>query len=213
MLALAEVEDPHRRDVEAITAALLERVAAGTMREVRGDVPLADMVDLLVSEQKYAIVAFVECLGCARTLFWGLCVRGAPILRRADPTEAEGWRWEAIPPRERWVGAAARERERTALEVVDFQPGAWFLLQRGDGTLLLDARYSYSALIDDSAVVVLSESERAAYDAGGSDYLDDLQQRIHHSAPYREESPWHDRDLTRLYGDAVAAAIRRFQAG
>ncbi len=66
-------------DIDATTDALILRARAGTMRELRHDVPLEDMVPLLESDMKYTIVSFVECLDCGRVLFWGLCIRGAPF--------------------------------------------------------------------------------------------------------------------------------------
>lgn len=98
-----------------------------------------------------------------------------------------------------------------AMHYVDHEPGAWFLVEQ-EGVLHLDARYSYSALIDDSALVRLNESELTAYRAGGHDYLTDLATRIHNSAPYRDESPYFGRNLYRgpdgtSYREAVAAAI------
>ena len=93
------------------------------------------------------------------------------------------------------------------MEYVDHEPGAWFLVADG-GRLFLDARYSYSALIDDSALVRLGESEVAAYRAGGREYLSDLARGIHHSAPYREDSAYFARDLYRgTDGAALRAAV------
>lgn len=97
------------------------------------------------------------------------------------------------------------------MRYVDHEPGAWFLVEDA-GILYLDARYSYSAIIDDSALVRLDASELRAYEAGGHTYLSELAQGIHHSAPYREESHYHARDLYRgadgtALRDAVSAAI------
>jgi hypothetical protein len=90
-------------DIDATTEALIDRVSTGRMRELRGDVPLEDMIPLLESDLKYTIVSFVECLDCGRVLFWGLCVRGNPILRHADRTEVDRWQWSEVPARERWA--------------------------------------------------------------------------------------------------------------
>ena len=97
------------------------------------------------------------------------------------------------------------------MDYVDHEPGAWFLVEE-DGILYLDARYSYSALIDDSALIRLSDAEVAAYRAGGRDVLAELARSIHHSAPYRSESKYFARDLYRgpdgpVFRDAVSAAI------
>jgi len=97
------------------------------------------------------------------------------------------------------------------MRYVDHEPGAWFAVEHRD-ELYLDARYAYSALIDDSVLVRLDESELEAYRAGGHAYLSDLTRRIHDSAPYQESSPYYRRNLYRgadgaQYRDAVAAAI------
>lgn len=90
-------------DVDATTAALIERVRAGRMIELRHDVPLEDMLMLLESELKYTISSFLECVDCGRVLFWGLCIRGNPILRCADRTEVDRWPWGPVPARARWA--------------------------------------------------------------------------------------------------------------
>lgn len=90
-------------DIDATTEALIQRVRTKSMREVRHDVPLDDMIALLESERKYTICSFLECLDCGRVLFWGLCIRGNPILRHADRTEIDRWPWDAVPPREQWA--------------------------------------------------------------------------------------------------------------
>lgn len=97
------------------------------------------------------------------------------------------------------------------MKYVDHEPGTWFLLEE-DGVFYLEARYSYSAVIDDSALVRLSDSEIEAHRAGGHDYLTGLARGIHNSAPYRQESAYYSRNLYRAAGgtalrDAVTAAI------
>jgi hypothetical protein len=44
------------------------------------------------------------------------------------------------------------------MRYVDHEPAAWFLVE-DDGIHYLDARYSYSALIDDSALIRLDDTE------------------------------------------------------
>ncbi|MGD7788323.1 hypothetical protein ACQCX2_08355 [Propionibacteriaceae bacterium Y1700] len=90
-------------DIDATTETLIRRVSAGRMRELRGDVPLQDMLSLFESELKYTISVFVDCHDCGRVLFWGLCIRGNPILRHADRTEIDRWPWGPVPPGERWT--------------------------------------------------------------------------------------------------------------
>ena len=82
------------------------------------------------------------------------------------------------------------------MRYVDHEPGAWFLVE-DDGILYLDARYSYSALIDDSALIRLDDTELRGYRAGGHEYVTGLARGIHNSAPYREESAYFTRDLYR----------------
>ena len=97
------------------------------------------------------------------------------------------------------------------MRYLDHHPGAWFLLEQ-DGVLYLDARYSYSAVIDDSALIRLDDTESEAYRRGGHDYLSGLARRIHNSAPYAQTSRFYGRDLYRgpggtRYREAVAVAI------
>ncbi|SMQ67681.1 hypothetical protein SAMN06295909_1811 [Plantibacter sp. VKM Ac-1784] len=97
------------------------------------------------------------------------------------------------------------------MRYVDHEPGMWFLVEQ-ERSLYLDARYSYSVLIDDSALIRLNDTELAAYLAGDHDALSDLAGRVHNSAPYRSESPFFSRDLYRTadgtqYREAVSAAI------
>ncbi|SDH88373.1 hypothetical protein [Agrococcus jejuensis] len=102
--------------------------------------------------------------------------------------------------------------DTSGLRYVDHEPGMWFLVAQHGDDLLLDARYSYSAVIDDSALIRLDDAERRAYAEGGHDAMTRLAQRIHHSAPYREDSRFHARDLHRgedgrAWRDAVGGAI------
>lgn len=101
--------------------------------------------------------------------------------------------------------------DTVTMKVIDHLPAGWFLLEH-DSRLYLDARYSYSAVIDDSALVELDQQELAAYREGGHEYISELAEAIHMSAPYREGSPYFSRDLYR--GDQgrhwraqVAAAV------
>lgn len=98
------------------------------------------------------------------------------------------------------------------MHVVDHAPSAWFLLAEGDA-LLLDVHCSHSAF-DYSVLVELTEAERAAFDRGGRAYLDDLAQKIHHSAPAARgsTSPYRDRDLSRRRGSEVSTAVREWRS-
>lgn len=96
---------PHDVDIARTSRELGLRVDSGQMRYLRGDVALEEMLPLAESEMKYTIVSFLECTACGQTRFWGLCVRGAPIYRIADPEELSRWQWEPIPSRELWLDA------------------------------------------------------------------------------------------------------------
>lgn len=109
-LVRSDGEPPHDIDIAATIAALHERVVAGRMREVAGDVPLVDMVDLFASDMKYTIVSYLECSECDRLLFWGLCIRGAPIFRHVDHARLATHRWEEVPDRATWTGAASKTK-------------------------------------------------------------------------------------------------------
>ena len=102
----ALVMGPRGIDVSATSAALIDRVADGRMLYLRGDVPLKDMIPLAMSDMKYTIVSFLECLECSRTRFWGLSIRGAPIYKVVDADAPARWPWDAVPPRSAWAPEA-----------------------------------------------------------------------------------------------------------
>ncbi|MFC0197458.1 hypothetical protein ACFFIR_11345 [Microbacterium arthrosphaerae] len=94
---------PHDIDIVRTIDALKLRVDSGSMRYVRGDVPLEDMLALARSDLKYTIVSYLECDECGRTWFWGLCIRGAPIYESVEADAPAGHSWSAVPARERWA--------------------------------------------------------------------------------------------------------------
>jgi len=67
------------------------------------------------------------------------------------------------------------------MEIVDFGPHSWFLIQEGE-SLLLDVNCSHGA-VDYDFQIELNESERAEYVHGRRNYLDRLAHAIHYSAP------------------------------
>ena len=102
------------------------------------------------------------------------------------------------------------------MRVVDCGPQSWYLFDDGEN-LYLDARYVYSALIDDSVLIRLSDAERAAYMEHGHAYLDRLQEEIHNSGPYVDGTPYSRRDLYRQDGGAarrraVGSAVSAWRA-
>ena len=97
-IGLADGVRPRAIDAVATTSLLEDLISVGRLREVGGDVPVGDMLDLACSELKYTIVSFLECQECGRRIFWGLCIRGEPILRYAAPGEMEGRYWFDVDP-------------------------------------------------------------------------------------------------------------------
>ena len=80
-------------DATATTDALIERISDGRMSVIKGDCPLEKMMKLFWADMKYTIVQFLRCHECGNVLFWGLCVRGAPIYKAASDHEARRWPW------------------------------------------------------------------------------------------------------------------------
>ena len=198
-------------DVDGTTAALAEAVTAGLLTEDAHWVTLADLRPLHASGLMERVESQLTCTTCRRIICFTLFRDAAPAFGYHVVDDARRRPLEAIPPVEQWGDAARIAADRDAMHYVDHEPGAWFLVER-QGALYLDARYSYSAVIDDSALIRLDDSELAAYRTGGHDYLSGLAQRIHNSAPYTEKSPYHRRDLFRgpggrEYREAVSAAI------
>ena len=97
------------------------------------------------------------------------------------------------------------------MKYLDHNPGQWFLL-KWQGALYLDYRYSYSAIIDDSAFMKLNDVECRQYEAQGPTYLSELATAAHMSAPYQEESSFYERNLYhgpngKALRSAVSAAV------
>lgn len=198
-------------DVDATTDALAAALAAGLLTEDAHWVKLADLRPLHASGLMERVESQLRCTTCGRIICFTLFRDAAPTFGYHALDEARRRPLEAIPPVEQWGDAARVAAERDAMHYVDHEPGAWFLVEQ-QGTLYLDARYSYSAVIDDSALIRLDDAEVAEYRAGGHDYLSRLAERIHNSAPYTEKSPYHARNLYRgpdgkEYRGAVSAAI------
>lgn len=188
---------PHDIDIAATTAALQDRVAAGRMREVAGDVPLADMIDLFAADMKYTIVSFLECLDCGQLLEWGLCIRGAPIFKHIGASTLDAKWWDEVPERFKWIGTAsfaaldagAKASEIRsavtgrdsvgqsatpvqAMQVVAGLTGSWFLLQRGVD-LFLSVRPSRE-VAENTLLFRLDAAEKAEYERHGKEFLHEL---------------------------------------
>ena len=85
---------PHDIDIHATCEALIKRCATGEMEVVRGDCPLEKMEDLFYTETKYTIAQFLRCHVCGKLLFWGLCVRGAPVYKVVKEAAVNNWQRE-----------------------------------------------------------------------------------------------------------------------
>nr|WP_241249435.1 DUF6357 family protein [Agrococcus sp. KRD186] len=234
-LVRSDGKPPYDIDIDATTQALQDRVAAGRMRAIVGDVPLADMIDLFASDMKYTIVSFLECLDCTRLLEWGLAIRGAAIFKHVDPAVLDRMRWSEVPPRLAWAGAAsfasmdadgkARERragiarhlelmrgmhEDAPAEVVEVQPGEWVLLHSGHDLLLATKRSGSEQ--ENSLLLRLDATETAGFRRDGTGYLDQLASRIQHD-PSASGGAFDSRDLYRGRGGpryrALAAEATR----
>lgn len=198
-------------DVDGTVSALTEALGAGLLTEDAHWVKLADLRPIHASGLMERVESQLTCTTCRRIICFTLFRDSSPTFGFYVLDAARRRPLEAIPPVEQWGDATRIAEDRDAMRYVDHEPGAWFLVEQ-QGVLYLDARYSYSAMIDDSALIRLDESEMEGYRTGGHDYLSQLAKRIHNSAPYKEESPYHQRDLFRgqdgkKYREAVTAAI------
>ena len=180
------------RTIEALTAAL----SADLLTEDTHWVQLADIQPLYASGLMERVESQLTCASCHRVSCLTLVRDSSPTFGHLSPNEARRRPLDALPPVEQWGDADRVAAEQGAMHYVDHAPGAWFLVEQ-QSHLYLDARYSYSAVIDDSALIRLNADEVEAYRVGGHDYLSDLAGRIHMSAPYSDKSPYHRRDLYR----------------
>lgn len=195
------------RTIDALAAAIADK----RLSPVESRLPLGDVLVLRDSGLMSVIESQASCRSCSRLLCLTLQRGEAPALSYVEHDAAIWRQFEAAPPVEQWGSPERIAAEPEPMRYVDHEPGTWFLVERGD-ELFLDARYSYSALIDDSALILLDENETAAYREGGHEYLTTLAHDIHNSAPYREESKYRERDLFRgegskEYRNLVRAAI------
>lgn len=198
-------------DVRGTVEALSTGLAAGVLSEDLHRVRLADMQPLFASRLMGRVETQLTCSACRRIICFTLQRDASPTFEYAVLNDATRHPVEPIPPVELWGDADRIAADRAGMHYVDHEPGSWFLVAQ-EGVLYLDARYSYSAVIDSSALIRLDDAERERYRAGGHDALSELAMRIHTSAPYLEDSPYFQRDLYRgadakQYRDAVARAI------
>ncbi len=187
-------------DVEATTRSLVAARDAGTLKEDSHWVPLADLRMLYAPGLMARVESQLTCTSCRRIICFALHREAPPTFEYCVGNEARLHPLEAIPPVEEWGDEARQAAARSAMRYVDHHSGGWFLVQQGE-RLYLDARYSYSAVIDDSALIELDASEREGYRARGHAYLSELAERIHMSGPYQSDSPYYARDLYRRGGE------------
>ena len=85
---------PHNINIQATCDELIKRCSNGEMNVIRGDCPIEMMVGLFNTDTIYTIVQFLHCNACSKTIFWGLCVRGAPIYKAVERDKVDKWPWE-----------------------------------------------------------------------------------------------------------------------
>lgn len=198
-------------DVNGTVVSLSTALEAALLTEDPHWVRLRDLQPLHASGLLDRVEAQLTCRTCRRIICFALIRGSHAAFGYFVMNDAMRHRLESIPPVELWGDPARIAEERDAMHYVDHAAGTWFLVER-QGALYLQARYTYSAMIDDSVLIRLSEAEVDAYLAGGSEYLSELARRIQDSAPYSDRSPFHARDLYRGpeadgYRDAVSAAV------
>lgn len=198
-------------DVDATIAALTAAIADNRLRAEKAWIALADLRALDASGLMELVESQQSCRTCHRVLCLTLAGAAAPTLRYLPMGSAELRPLGPVPPVEQWGDPARIKQELAAMHYVDHEPGRWFLVEQ-EGRPYLQARYSYSAMIDDSALILLNDAERQGYEEGGHGYLSRLALAIHNSGPYREESPFYARNLfsgpeASEYRAAASAAI------
>ncbi|MDC7121925.1 hypothetical protein OMK64_10295 [Cellulomonas fimi] len=99
------------------------------------------------------------------------------------------------------------------MKVLDHERSSWFLLE-SDGSLLLDVHVSQGP-VSGSLLIALTDGEHDAYEHEGRAALTRLAARVQASAPLAagSTSPYRARDLTRVHGADVTAAVVAWRAG
>ncbi|WP_146145820.1 hypothetical protein [Arthrobacter woluwensis] len=198
-------------DIEATVQALSAAAAAGSLKEDAHWVRLDDLLPLHASGLMERAESQSRCLRCARTVCFALLRDGGPEFQYCSFDQARRRPMSPVPPVEQWADSERLAAEERGVRYVAHAAGSWFLVRKGED-LYLDARYSYSGLIDSSALIRLNPSEVRLYQRSGHTFLSRLAAAVHNSAPYQQESPYFARDLYRqpegtLLRDEVSAAI------
>lgn len=97
------------------------------------------------------------------------------------------------------------------MKVVDTENWTWFLFEH-EGHLYLDAYCNMSAF-GYTFMIQLNDDERAAYDAGGHQYLNRLAHEIHYSVPVAMDtkSRFKGRDVSKRFSDMATEAVRSWR--
>jgi len=196
-------------DVERTIASLSFAAAAGVISESPRWVPLADLQQLHASRLMERVESQLSCTACKRIICLTLYRESPPTFEYTVYNEARQRPLELIPPVEQWGDDARIAQDREAMHYVDHQPGSWFLVEQ-QGSLFFEARYVRNSMMDSSALIRLDQAETDAYGSGGRDYLSELAKRMDRSGPYKDESPYFQRDLYR--GPESDAWTRNFAA-
>lgn len=204
-------DDTGAMDLSATIEALQSAVASKELGESFHWVPLADFRLLVVSELMDRVESQFDCKTCGRIIALSGDRGESPTFTYLSHAQMERRPMGLIPPVEQWGDEERLRAEREAMHYVDHQPGGWFLVEY-QGDLYLDARYAWNGMVDDSALIKLNEDESADHRARGPEAIAELAQAIADRPPYREESPWHGRDLFResegeVWRKLVRAAI------
>lgn len=197
-------------DIEETISKLAATIEAGLLAESVYWVKLSDLQPLHASGLMERVESQFTCTTCKRVLCLTMYRDAPATFQYASMNEARMHPLEAIPPVQQWGDEARIAEARDAMHCIDHRPGGWFLLEQHD-VLYLDARYSSGPVIDGSVLIRLNESEVDAYQGGGHEYISQLATRIDRSSPYRDTSPYYERNLYRgeqakQYGKAVGEA-------
>ena len=93
------------------------------------------------------------------------------------------------------------------MKILDYEPQLWYLAE-SDDALFLDVNCNHSFL-GYSWMIQLSAEEMNRFETRGREYLSELAQEIHHSAPIvaGSTSRFKGRDVTDAMNDEMLTAI------
>lgn len=181
-------------DLHATVAALRAATTGGLLDERAARVRLDDVLPLHRSRLMSCVESHLTCPMCRRILALSLPASAPASFRFLSAEQEYDRPFEPIPPVETWGDAPRIAQDISRARLVDHEPGTWFLVSIG-GRLHLDARYSFGGMIDGSVLIRLDEQELEAYGTRGRDFLTELAEHVHMSAPYEQTSPYRARNL------------------